>query len=58
MSGNYRTVMIAQINPAMEFKEEAKNTLMYATKAMGISKRVTKERNLNLTINNFLHPFL
>lgn len=40
LSGNYRTVMIAQINPALEFKEEAKNTLIYATKAMGITKKV------------------
>ncbi|KAK7576361.1 hypothetical protein V9T40_012647 [Parthenolecanium corni] len=49
LSGNYRTVMIAQINPALEFKEEAKNTLIYATKAMGITKKI--QRNV-ITVSN------
>ena len=40
LSGNYRTIMIAQINPDLEFRDETKNTLAYAFKAMGISKNV------------------
>ncbi|XP_065213917.1 kinesin-like protein KIF19 [Planococcus citri] len=42
LSGNYRTIMIAQINPDVEFRDETKNTLIYAFKAMGITKNVNK----------------
>lgn len=41
LSGNYRTIMIAQVNPSLEFKEDAKNTLTFASKAIGITKRVS-----------------
>ncbi|XKL68625.1 hypothetical protein PGB90_006394 [Kerria lacca] len=47
LSGNYQTIMIAQVNPLLEFIEESKNTLTYATKAMGISKQI--RRNVNVS---------
>lgn len=43
--------MIAQVNPAIEYKEETKNTLTYATKAMGISKQVRLYSSLITTAN-------
>lgn len=41
LSGNYRSIMIAQVNPAFEYREDIKNTLVFALKAMGITKRVS-----------------
>lgn len=43
LSGNYHTIMVAQVNPDIEYKDETKNTLTYASKAMGISKNVRDE---------------
>ena len=61
LSGNYRTVMIAQVNPASEFREDIKNTLIFASKAMGITRRVNiiyvLPRYTKIALHYQLHNF-
>lgn len=40
LTGNYRTIMITHVNPSSEYREDVKNTLIFASKVMGITKRV------------------
>ncbi|XP_044009041.1 kinesin-like protein KIF19 isoform X1 [Aphidius gifuensis] len=49
LGGNCRTVMIANVSPALIHKEESKNTLMYADRANRITNKV--ERNTIVDVN-------
>jgi kinesin family protein 18/19 len=40
LSGNSRTVMVAHVSPAAFHKDETRNTLVYASRAAGITHKV------------------
>ena len=43
LSGNSQTCMIAHVSPALNQREESKNTLLYAERAKSISNKVSWE---------------
>lgn len=54
LSGNSKTVMIAQVSPAASQKDESRNTLIYADRANHISNKV--ERNV-LDVNYHVNQY-